>query len=85
MGLALSRSLPAELRRLQIEIEGHARSYGLDFFDVIFEVVTSDELNEIAALGGFPNRYPIGDSAWSTNTSQELPLRPLEDLRAGHQ
>ncbi len=58
MALALSRSLPAELRRLQIEIEGHARSYGLDFFDVIFEVVTSDELNEIAALGGFPNRYP---------------------------
>jgi stage V sporulation protein R len=58
MTLALSRSLPAELRRLQIEIEGHARSYGLDFFDVIFEVVSSEELNEIAALGGFPNRYP---------------------------
>lgn len=58
MALALSRSLPAELRRLQIDIEGHARSYGLDFFDVIFELVSCDELNEIAALGGFPNRYP---------------------------
>jgi stage V sporulation protein R len=58
MALALSRSLPADLRRLQLEIEGHARSYGLDCFDVIFELVTSDELNEIAALGGFPNRYP---------------------------
>ena len=58
MALALSRSLPAELRRLQLEIEGHALSYGLDCFDVIFELVTSDELNEIAALGGFPTRYP---------------------------
>ena len=25
---------------------------------MIFELVTSDELNEIAALGGFPTRYP---------------------------
>jgi stage V sporulation protein R len=58
MALALSRSLPAELRRLQLEIEGHALSYGLDCFDVIFELVTTDELNEIAALGGFPTRYP---------------------------
>lgn len=58
MALALSRSLPATLRRLQLEIEGHARSYGLDCFDVIFELVSCDELNEIAALGGFPNRYP---------------------------
>lgn len=58
MALALSRSLPADLRRLQIDIEGHARAYGLDFFDVIFELVNCDELNEIAALGGFPNRYP---------------------------
>jgi stage V sporulation protein R len=50
--------LPAELRDLQLEIEGHARVYGLDFYDTIFEVLDYDELSEIAAQGGFPTRYP---------------------------
>jgi stage V sporulation protein R len=50
--------LPSQLRDLQIEVEGHARSYELDFFDTIFEVLDYDELSEIAALGGFPTRYP---------------------------
>jgi stage V sporulation protein R len=50
--------LPPELRTLQGEIEGHARAYGLDFYDTIFEVLDYDELSEIAALGGFPTRYP---------------------------
>lgn len=58
MALALDRPLPTELRRMQLEIEGHARSYELDFFDVIFELVGHEELNAIASLGGFPNRYP---------------------------
>jgi stage V sporulation protein R len=50
--------LPADLRALQTEIEGHARAYGLDFYETIFEVLDYDELSEIAALGGFPTRYP---------------------------
>ena len=50
--------LPADLRALQVEIEGHARDFGLDFYDTIFEVLDYDELSEIAALGGFPTRYP---------------------------
>jgi len=50
--------LTPELRDLQAEIEGHARRYGLDFYDTIFEVLDYDELSEIAALGGFPTRYP---------------------------
>lgn len=50
--------LPADLRALQAEIEEHARSFGLDFYDTIFEVLDYDELSEIAALGGFPTRYP---------------------------
>lgn len=58
MAMVLDRTLPANLRRMQLEIEGHARAYGLDCFDVIFELVSADELNAIAALGGFPNRYP---------------------------
>jgi stage V sporulation protein R len=51
-------SLPPHLRVLKDEIEGYARSYGLDFYETIFEVVDADNLNEIAAYGGFPTRYP---------------------------
>ena len=51
-------NLPPHLRVLRDEIEGHARDYGLDFFETIFEVVDADALNEIAAYGGFPTRYP---------------------------
>ena len=50
--------LSTELRDVQLEMEAHARSYGLDFFPTIFEVVDAHELNEIAAYGGFPTRYP---------------------------
>jgi len=51
-------NLPPDLRVLKEEIEGHAKAYGLDFYDTIFEVVDADDLNEIAAYGGFPTRYP---------------------------
>jgi stage V sporulation protein R len=50
--------LPADLRALKEEIEGHGRGFGLDFYETIFEVVEGDDLNEIAAYGGFPTRYP---------------------------
>jgi stage V sporulation protein R len=50
--------LPADLRAIQLETEDHARAYGLDFYDTIFEVLDYDEISEIAALGGFPTRYP---------------------------
>ena len=51
-------NLPPHLRVLKDEIEGYARDFGLDFFETIFEVVDADDLNEIAAYGGFPTRYP---------------------------
>ncbi|MFO0981633.1 MAG: SpoVR family protein [Planctomycetota bacterium] len=51
-------SLPSELRAAQKEIEAYAREYGLDFFNVVFEIVDFDQLNEVAAFGGFPTRYP---------------------------
>ncbi|MBI2345846.1 MAG: SpoVR family protein [Deltaproteobacteria bacterium] len=51
-------TLPIELRRIQQTIEEYARGYELDFFDVLFEVIDWRQMNEIAALGGFPNRYP---------------------------
>jgi len=43
---------------MQRQIEGFARGYGLDFYSTIFELVDADELNAIAAYGGFPTRYP---------------------------
>jgi stage V sporulation protein R len=51
-------NLPPHLRVLKDEIEGYAKGYGLDFYETIFEVVDADDLNEIAAYGGFPTRYP---------------------------
>src|SRR6478735_2297521 len=53
-----THDLPQELRDLQLETEQHAKDYGLDFYETIFEVLDYDELSEIAALGGFPTRYP---------------------------
>src|SRR5258705_5590557 len=50
--------LPPDLAALKQDIEAHARQYGLDFYETIFEVVDADDLNEIAAYGGFPTRYP---------------------------
>src|SRR4051794_22869336 len=56
--MSSEHDLPRDLRELQLETEQHARDYGLDFYDTIFEVLDYDELSEIAALGGFPTRYP---------------------------
>ncbi len=52
------RTLSAELEKYRREIEQTAREQGLDFFDTIFEVVDFDEMNQIAAYTGFPQRYP---------------------------
>jgi len=58
VGVPYSTDLPADLRTLKEEIEGYARGYGLDFYETIFEVIDAEDLNEIAAYGGFPTRYP---------------------------
>lgn len=52
------RELPDELKVLQSEIETYARDYGLQFFTQVFEVLDYDEINMVAAYGGFPTRYP---------------------------
>jgi len=51
-------NLTPELADIQVEIEAYARNYGLDFFPTIFELIDADQLNAIAARGGFPTRYP---------------------------
>ncbi len=50
--------LPAHLYDIRKQIEQYARDYGLDFYETIFEVLGFDEINMVAAYGGFPNRYP---------------------------
>jgi stage V sporulation protein R len=51
-------ALTPELAEAQRQAERHAASYGLDFYPVMFELVDADQLNAIAAFGGFPTRYP---------------------------
>lgn len=51
-------NLTPELAQWAAESRDLAASYGLDFYDVIFELVDYDEMNMIAAYGGFPTRYP---------------------------
>ena len=55
--MALKR-FPAYLRDIQEEIEGYARGFGLDFFPILYEVLDYKTMNEVAAYGGFPTRYP---------------------------
>ncbi|MBI2919791.1 MAG: SpoVR family protein [Planctomycetes bacterium] len=53
-----SQHLHDEIARIAEQIRGYAKSYGLDPFDTSFELIDHDELNEVAAYGGFPTRYP---------------------------
>ncbi len=54
----VSTALPPELARIQEQIRKYAEGYGLDFFETIFEMVDYDQINSLAAFGGFPVRYP---------------------------
>lgn len=54
----MGSELPLELAREKEEIEKIASGYGLDFFTTIFEMVDYDMMNQLAAYGGFPTRYP---------------------------
>src|SRR3990170_148521 len=58
MAIAHFEPLPKDLAAIQVQTEEYARGYGLDFFPTIFELVDADQLNAIAAMGGFPVRYP---------------------------
>src|SRR5258708_7472850 len=50
--------LTPDLAEWHAKIRGYAKEFGLDFFEVIFELLDYDELNEVASFGGFPTRYP---------------------------
>jgi stage V sporulation protein R len=56
--MVYNTQLTPELRDLANSIQEAAKRAGLDFFETIFELVDYKQLNEIAAYGGFPTRYP---------------------------
>jgi stage V sporulation protein R len=56
--MGVDRHQLGQLRSLQQRIEEHARGYSLDFFEIIYEVLDWEEINEVAAYGGYPARYP---------------------------
>ncbi len=58
MALRTSTDLPQDLRDHMRRIQDKAREYGLDFCDVVFEKLDFETMNQIAAYGGFPTRYP---------------------------
>ena len=51
-------NLTPELEAERKKIMKVAADYGLDFFETIFELITYDQINQFAAYGGFPVRYP---------------------------
>ena len=76
-------SLPPHLIEMQRAIRAHADDYGLDPFEVIFELVTVDQMNMVAAYGGFPTRYPhwrFGMEYESLSKSHEYGLSKIYEL-----
>lgn len=51
-------SIPPELKKLLPEIYKKVSDFGCDFYPTVVEMLTYDEISEIAAYGGFPVRYP---------------------------
>ena len=50
--------LPKHLAVIRDEVYQYALDFNLDPYKTIFEIVDYQKMNEIAAYGGFPNRYP---------------------------
>lgn len=51
-------NLTPELEAERKKICQIAKDAGLDCFETIFELITYDQINQFAAFGGFPVRYP---------------------------
>ncbi len=51
-------SLERQLAEAKIFIRDRVAASGLDGYEVVFEMVDADQMNAVAAYGGFPNRYP---------------------------
>ncbi len=55
---SVNSRLPEDLARWAEVIAQHARDEGLDFFETLFEMLDPDQITQVAAYGGFPQRYP---------------------------
>jgi stage V sporulation protein R len=52
------KPLPQEIADQVEAIAGYARDEGLDFYETVFEMMDFDQISQVAAYGGFPQRYP---------------------------
>lgn len=50
--------LPNDLKKLIPVIFKECKDYGLDYYPTIVQMLSYDEISEIASYGGFPVRYP---------------------------
>lgn len=50
--------LPPEIKAVMPDIFKACRDFGLDFYPTIVQMLTYDEISEVAAYGGFPVRFP---------------------------
>lgn len=50
--------LPKQLRDYAQTILKACKDWGLDFYPTVVQLLTYDEISEVAAYGGFPVRYP---------------------------
>ncbi len=54
----MNEPLPADIAAQAEIIAEHARREELDFYPTIFEMLNSEQISQVAAYGGFPQRYP---------------------------
>lgn len=74
-------NLTPDLEKARVQIEKVAEGYGLDFFETVFELVSYDEMNQIASFGGFPVRYPPLALGHGIRAHvQKLRVRAVKDL-----
>lgn len=53
-----NNDLPLNLQKAWEQIDGHAKRYGLDYYPIVYQILDYNTLYEVAAMGGFPTRYP---------------------------
>ncbi|MFQ5491936.1 MAG: SpoVR family protein [Phycisphaerae bacterium] len=54
----MADSLSQHITEWAERIAEYARAEGLDFYDTLFEILDAEGVNQVAAYGGFPQRYP---------------------------
>ena len=50
--------IPPELKKLIPDILKACTDFGLDYYPTVIQMLTHDEMSEVASYGGFPVRYP---------------------------